>query len=115
MKIDRRLVKYEAVLLLRKATGWGDKRITKTLNKLGIPVALSTVKNWLYHDRAPYCPPSPLIKALLYDKAHQLVKAIKEKYPDWGATRIRKKSEGYWEFGYLRELFTLGLREPYQL
>ena len=98
MKINEQLVKYEAVLILRLAKGWGDKRITKTLNKLGIKISPNTVGIWIYRNKAPRSI-SPLIKSLFYGKAHELALKLKEENPDWGYKRIRreiKRKLGIW-------------------
>jgi len=98
MKINEQLVKYEAVLILRKATGWGAKRITKVLNELGFSIPLSTVNSYLYLDRAPRTT-SPLIKSLFHHNAYKLALKLKEENPEWGCKRIKteiKRRLGIW-------------------
>jgi len=86
VKINERLVKFEAVLLLRKATGWRAERITKTLNELGFSISLNTVRHYLYHNELPEL--SPLIKSLFYHKAYELALKLKERNPKWNHKRI---------------------------
>jgi len=96
MKINEQLVKFEAVLLLRKVTGWEAERIAKTLNELGFPISLNTVVRYLYHNEPPKFT-SPLIKSLFYYNAYKLALKLREK--NWGYKRIRreiKRKLGIW-------------------
>ena len=97
MKINERLVKYEAVLILRKATEWGAKKIARALNELGFPIPLSRVNSYLYYNKSPKLT-SPLIKSLFYHNAYELALKLKEEN-NWGCIRIKteiKRRLGIW-------------------
>ena len=76
MKIDEKLVQYEATLILRETLGIGDQRICNILNKLGFKnISVNTIKHWIYRKKAPR-KTSPLIKGLFYHKAHSIVHSL---------------------------------------
>ena len=89
MKINEQLVKYEAVLILRKATGWEAETIANAVrNWLGIEISPNTVRNWIYYNKTPRLI-SPLIKSLFYKDAYELALRLKEENPSWGYYKIR--------------------------
>ena len=92
------LVSFEATLILRWATGWGCRRIKKTLDELGFSIPLSRIRHYLYDNNAPKAI-SPLIKSIFYHDAYKLALKLKEENPDWGCKKIRKeikKKLGIW-------------------
>jgi len=99
MRIDEKLVQYEAALILRNTLGIGAKKIAKILNTLGFYVSENIVHGWIYSQKIPTRKVSPLLKSLFYRDAYKLALKIKKENPNWGPTRIKtrlKRLIGIW-------------------
>ncbi len=79
---------YRAAVLLRLLTGWGWRKIQKTLKEIGIETTSYNVIHWLYHGKKTYFMPTALEKSLYYHIAYELVLKTAAEHPDWGPKRV---------------------------
>ena len=85
---EERVLAYRAAILLRMLTGWGRRRVWRTLRELGYNVSLNTLNDWFHRGKKPRFELTALEKSLFYHEAHRLVLETKREHPEWSYKRL---------------------------